>query len=167
VRETYGRVRCNGDGGKEDSMDIVRWDPFKEMEEVTERLGRFFNRPAVRGLGQEALVAADWTPLVDIAETDKEYLVKVELPEIPKEAVKVEIREGVLFIQGERRKETEEKGRRFHRVERAYGKFLRSFTVPQDVEEDKVSADFKEGVLFVKMPKTTVARPKAFEVKVA
>ena len=149
-------------------MDIIRWEPFfKEVEEMSERFGRLFNRSGMRSAAQEALVVADWTPLVDIAETDKEYLVKAELPEIPKEGVKVEIREGVLYIQGERRKEMEEKGQKFHRVERAYGKFLRSFTIPQDVEESKVTADFKDGILFVKLPKTTIAKPKAFEVKVA
>ena len=92
---------------------------------------------------------------------------KTELPEVSKDEVKVEIRDGVLYIRGERRKETEEKGKTFHRVERAYGKFLRSFTMPQDVEEAKVTADFKDGILVVKVPKATVAKNKTFEVKVA
>jgi HSP20 family protein len=148
-------------------MDIVRWDPFKEIEEMSDRLNRVFNRPLMRPAMQEALVMADWTPLVDIVESDKEYLVKAELPEVPKEGVKVEIREGVLYIQGERRKETEEKGRKFHRVERAYGKFMRSFTIPHNVDEAKVTADFKDGILFVKLPKTAMAKAKTFEVKVA
>lgn len=78
-------------------MDSVRWDPFKEIEEVSDRLNRVFNRPLMRPAMQEALVMADWTPLVDIVESDKEYLVKAELPEVPKEGVKVEIREGVLL----------------------------------------------------------------------
>lgn len=148
-------------------MNIVRWDPFKDIEEMSDRLSRLVNRPLTRPGGQEALVVADWTPLVDIVETDKDYLVKAELPEVAKEGVKVDIREGVLYIQGERRQEMEEKGRKFHRVERAYGKFLRSFTIPQDVEETKVTADFKDGILLVKLPKTTIAKTKAFEVKVA
>jgi HSP20 family protein len=148
-------------------MDIVRWDPFREMDEMSDRLDRFFNRRRPRGASQETLLAADWAPLVDIMEADKEYVVKAELPEVPKEGVKVEIRDGVLHIEGERRKETEEKGRKFHRVERAYGKFLRTFTIPQDVEESKINADFKDGMLFVRLPKSTVARPKTVEVKVA
>lgn len=148
-------------------MDIVRWDPFKELEQVSERLSRFLTRPQLRPGEKEALVIADWTPLVDIEETDKEYLVKAELPEVAKTDVKVEIREGVLYIEGERKKEKEEKGRRFHRIERSYGKFVRSFSIPDDVEEAKVMAEFKDGILYVKLPRTTVAKAKAFEVKVA
>jgi HSP20 family protein len=150
----------------------MRWDPFREMEEMTERLGRTFGRPLLAktfpaGGAEEALITAEWAPLVDIAETEKEYVVKAELPEVKKEDVKVMLEEGVLTIQGERRLEKEEKGKKIHRIERSYGKFLRTFTVPRDVDEKKILAEFKEGILTVHVPKAEVYKPKEIEVKVA
>ena len=105
--------------------------------------------------------------MVDIQETEKEYLLKAELPEIAKEDVKVTIEEGVLTLQGERKQEKEEKGKKFHRTERSYGTFLRTFTVPEDADATKVAADFKDGMLRIHLPKTEKPRPKAIEVKVA
>lgn len=149
-------------------MSLMRWDPFRELEEMSERLNRLIRKPFGRLEGQEeALTVADWVPVVDIEESEKEYLVKAELPGVDRADVKVEIEDGVLSIQGERRQEKEEKGRKFHRIERSYGKFVRSFTMPADVDEKKVLANFKEGVLYVHVPKTEAAKPKAVEVKVA
>ena len=153
-------------------MQLMRWDPFREMEEMTERFGRALNRPFFAralpaGGAEEALITAEWAPLVDIEETEKEYLVKAELPEVKKEDVKVTLEEGVLTLQGERRLEKEEKGKTVHRIERSYGKFLRTFTVPRDVDEKKIVAEFKDGVLMVHVPKAEVFKPKAIEVKVA
>lgn len=153
-------------------MQLMRWDPFREMEEISERLNRTLGRPFLgralpAGGAEEALVTAEWAPLVDIEETDKEYLVKAELPEVKKEDVKVTLEDGVLTIQGERRLEKEEKGKKIHRIERSYGKFLRTFTVPRDVDEKKILADFKEGVLTVHVPKAEVFKPREIEVKVA
>jgi HSP20 family protein len=112
------------------------------------------------------MTVSDWTPTVDISETDREYLIKMELPEVRKEDVKVTVEDGVLTIQGERRQEREEKGKKFHRVERSYGTFMRGFTVPDDVDEAKVGAEFKEGMLLLRLPKSEKAKPKAIEVKV-
>jgi HSP20 family protein len=113
------------------------------------------------------LTVPDWAPMVDISETDDEYLVKAEIPEVKKEEVKVRVENGVLTIEGERKQEREEKGKKFHRVERYYGTFLRTFTVPENVDEKKVKAEFKDGVLNVHLPKAEMAKPKAIEVKVA
>jgi HSP20 family protein len=104
---------------------------------------------------------------VDIQETDAEYVVKAELPEVRKDDVKVTVENGVLTLRGERRQEKEEKGKRFHRIERAYGTFLRTFTIPIDADENKVAAEFKDGMLRVRLPKTEKPRPKAIEVKVS
>jgi HSP20 family protein len=112
-------------------------------------------------------VGFDWVPLVDVTETPKEYVIKAELPEIKKEDVKVAIEDGVLTIQGERKTEKEEKDRKVHRIERSYGKFLRSFSVPADVDDKKVLAEFKEGVLVVSIPKAETAKPRVIDVKVA
>jgi HSP20 family protein len=115
----------------------------------------------------DGLFFADWVPPIDVQETDKEYLLNVELPGIKKEDVKVEVLEGVLTIEGERKQEKEEKGKRFHKVERTYGKFVRQFTLPTEVAADKVEAAFKDGMLNVHLPKTAVTKPTSVEVKVA
>lgn len=147
-------------------MALVRWDPFRELEDMSERLNRVFTRPALRPSGKEALTVADWMPTVDISETDAEYLIKAELPEVKKEDVKVTVEEGVLTLQGERRQEKEEKGKKYHRVERSYGSFVRSFTLPESVDEANVKAEYKDGVLSLHLPKTEKVKPKAIDVKV-
>jgi HSP20 family protein len=154
-------------------MSLVRWDPFRELEEMSERLNRAVGGVARSGVaraseaGREALTVPDWAPVVDISETDGEYLIKAEIPEVKREDVKVSVENGVLTMQGERKQEKEEKGKKFHRVERYYGSFLRTFTVPDNVDDTKVRAEFKDGVLNVHLPKTEKAKPKAIDVKVA
>lgn len=146
---------------------LMRWDPFRELEDVSERLNRVFNRPASRTTdGKEAITVADWIPTVDISETEAEYQIKAELPEVKKEDVKVTVEDGVLTIQGERRHEAEERGKKYHRVERSYGSFVRSFTLPDHVDDAKVKAEYKDGVLHLRLPKSEKAKPKAIEVKV-
>jgi len=113
------------------------------------------------------MTVPEWAPLVDIAEDDKEYLIKVELPEVRKDDVKVTVESGTLTISGERKAEKEEKGRRFHRVERHFGRFERSFTIPDNTEADHVKAEFKDGVLRVHLAKSEKARPKQIEVNVS
>jgi HSP20 family protein len=145
----------------------MRWDPFKELEEMEKRLATLFGRVPLRSEGEkEAMTVAEWSPLVDITEDEKEYLIKAELPEVKKEDVKLTIQDNVLSISGERKYEKEEKGKKYHRVERAYGSFMRSFTLPEDADGSKVSAEYKDGVLKVHLPKSEKAKPKAIEVKV-
>jgi HSP20 family protein len=145
---------------------LTKWNPFRELEEMQNRLSSLFGRTPVRGFGEEAMTVSEWTPLVDITEDDKEYLIKAELPEVKKEDVKVTVENGTLTITGERKFEKEEKGKKYHRIERAYGSFMRSFTVPEGAAGDKVSADFKDGVLKVHLPKSAEAKPKSIDVKV-
>jgi len=115
----------------------------------------------------EAITLSAWAPLVDITEDDKAYLIKAELPEVKKEDLKVAVEDGVLTLSGERKFEKEEKGKRYHRVERAYGSFARSFTVPDDADAAKVRAEFKDGVLLVRLEKSEKAKPRSIEVQVA
>src|SRR5581483_111681 len=150
-----------------EAMNIVKWTPFRELEDIQTRLNRFFGELPARKIEDEGLFFADWTPVVDVQETEKEYLIKAELPEVKKEDVKVEMLDGVLTIEGERKQEKEEKGKKFHKVERAYGKFVRQFALPNEVESTKIAAEFKEGMLNVHLPKAAVAKPKSIEVKVA
>jgi len=145
---------------------------MKEMEDLHRRLSSVFDlapfrrNPANTNSGEENMTVPEWSPLVDIVEDDKEYLIKVEIPEVQKDNVKVTVESGTLTISGERRAEKEDKGRKYHRIERFYGSFVRSFTVPDDADDAKVSADFKDGMLRVHLAKTEKARPKQIEVNV-
>jgi HSP20 family protein len=148
---------------------LTRWNPFKDMEETQNRLASIFGLALPRNGngGNESMTIAEWAPSVDISEDDKEWLVKADLPEVKKEDVKVTVENGVLTITGERRFEKEDTGKKYHRVERSYGNFFRSFSLPEGADGGKVAADFKDGVLKVHLPKSESVKPKAVEVKVA
>ena len=150
------------------SLQVTRWNPLREMEQMQNRLASLWNWDPLRGNGhkEESLTVAEWSPRVDIVEDDKEFLVKAELPEMRREDVKVTVEEGVLTITGERKLEKEEKGRRYHRVERSYGTFQRNFTLPNGTDPSKVTAEFKDGVLKIHIAKTEKERPKTIEVRV-
>ncbi|MDX2051616.1 MAG: Hsp20/alpha crystallin family protein [Polyangiaceae bacterium] len=150
-------------------MSLVRWDPFRELEDMTSRLNRIFSTPAhtrAQGGNTDAITVFDWAPSVDIAETAEAFEIKAELPDVKKEDVKVSVDGAVLRIEGERRQEKEEKGKKYHRIERSFGSFLRTFTVPDNVDDTKVQAEFKDGILHVHLPKSEKAKPKSIEVKV-
>lgn len=140
------------------------WDPFRELSEFQNRLTSFFGRSPERR-GEEGALS-QWSPAVDITEDDKEFLVKAELPEVKKEDVHVTLENGVLTIYGERKFEKEAKKKRYHRVERSYGSFTRSFALPEGADASKVRAEFKDGLLQVHMSKSESAKPKSIEVQV-
>ena len=147
---------------------LTRWEPFREMEDMQNRLSTFFTRtPMRRGNGKESITLPEWTPLADITEDDREYVIKAELPELRKEDVKVTVENGVLTISGERKFEKEEKKKKYHRVERGYGSFVRTFALPEDADAGKVKAEFKHGILEVHLPKNEKAKTKQIEVHVA
>jgi HSP20 family protein len=148
---------------------LKRWNRLKELEAFQHGLDSLLGHPpAYRSEGQEEhLAAAEWSPLVDISEDDQEYLIKAELPDVKKEDVKVTAQEGTLTIMGERKFAKEEKSRKYHRVERAYGSFGRSFSLPEDASPAKVSAEFKDGVLTVHLVKDEKAKPQQIEVKIS
>ena len=154
---------------------LVRWDPFKigwnplkDRAELESRLATMFGAQEATGNGgKEALTVTQWSPLVDITENEKEFLIKAELPEMKKEDVRLTVENDVLAISGERKFEKEENGRKYHRIERAYGSFVRSFSLPEGSDGSKVSADYKDGVLYVHLPKSQKAKPKAIEIKVS
>jgi HSP20 family protein len=149
-------------------MNLVKWDPFRELEDMSSRLNRIFGRPLARlDPNSEMLTMVDWTPSADISETDTAYVIKAEIPGVNKEDVKVTLENGMLTIQGERKMEKEEKGKKFHRIERSYGSFMRSFRVPDDADESAVKAEFKDGVLNVTLGKSEKAKPKAINVSVS
>ncbi len=145
-------------------MALVKWDPWREIEDVFDRYSRAAGAP--RTGSQEVVTTGEWAPRVDISETDKEFAIKAEIPDVKKEDVKVTVDNGVLTIQGERKQEKEENGKKFHRVERFYGSFARSFTLPDNVDETKIKATFKDGMLNLQIEKTEEVKPKSIEVKV-
>ena len=147
-------------------MALVRFQPFADdFHALQERIHRIFQDTALSRVGDEAMGA--WAPSCDIYEEGDSIIVKAELPEVKKEDVKVTVENGVLTLQGERKQEKEEKGKKFHRIERSYGSFLRTFTVPLDTDETRVAADFKDGILKIRLPKTEKPRPKAIDVRVS
>jgi HSP20 family protein len=147
---------------------LKRLSQIKDLETFQHNLDNLLRHSAVRhGTEQQATAAVEWSPLVDISEDDQEYLIKAELPEVKKEDVKVTAEAGALTIMGERKFENGEQGKKYHRVERAYGTFGRTFVLPDDANPAKVSAEFKEGVLTVHLMKDEKAKPQQVEVKIS
>jgi HSP20 family protein len=153
-------------------MQIMRrnptWDPFREMDSLTSRMKDLFNlEHRDWSGGRELMSATDWAPSCDVSETEKQYRVQAELPNVKKEDVKVTLEDGVLTLQGERRDEKQKEGEKFHRRELSYGSFLRRFTMPDDGDEAKIEATFKDGMLEIVIPKNKFkpAKAKAIEIR--
>jgi HSP20 family protein len=146
---------------------MIKWDPLRELEDVSSRMNRIFGKISGRSLlDNETLAVTDWMPSVDISETDANYLIKGEIPGVKKEDVSVTIQDGMLTLRGERKQEKEDKNKKFHRVECSYGSFMRSFRVPDDADESAIKAEFKDGMLNVTLPKSAKSKPKAINVSV-
>lgn len=149
-------------------MNLVKWDPFHELEDVSARLNRLFGRtPTHTDHNQDLLALSDWSPSVDISETDTAYLIKGEIPGVNKEDVRISIEDKMLTMRGERKQEKEEKNKKFHRIERSYGSFMRSFRMPDDVDEANIKAEFKDGLLNITLPKSEKAKAKAKAIEVS
>ena len=146
---------------------VTRWDPFREMEDLQKRLTSIFGvAPGRVANGKEDMTVAQWLPLVDITEDDREYLIKAELPEVRKEDVKVTVQDGVLTLAGERRQEKREDTEKLHRIERRYGAFERRFALPEDADEGSISAESRDGVLVIRVPKHKVAHPEPRQIQI-
>ena len=142
-------------------MSLVRWEPFEGMDMLFNRFPLFgFGRPRL-GSGEYF----DWSPTADISETDGEYLIRAALPAVKKEDVKVTYENGVLTLSGERRQE-EQQDEKFHRVESYYGNFMRSFALPDAIEAEAISAESREGVLTIHVPKAKVEAKKLTTIKI-
>ena len=144
-----------------------RWDPFHEMNTLNNQLSElFFGNSGTSAFSRNGSVS-EWVPLVDVIEGDEGYVIKADLPEVSKKDISVKVEEGVLTISGERQAEKVSDERKVHRVERPYGKFIRSFRLSENLDTEKVAAGFKDGVLRVTLPKLPEAKPQAIEVAVA
>lgn len=145
-------------------LSPVRWDPFGEFSTLQERMNRLFEDTT--RMGEEELNTGTFYPAVDIYEGEKEITLKAELPGIDKKDVHVDINDSVITLRGERKIEKENKKENYHRVERSYGIFNRSFTLPTTVDPGKVKANYKDGVLSVTLPRKEEAKPKSIPVGV-
>ncbi len=147
-------------------MTLVSWSPFREFEDIFNRHGALPTRRLLSGKESGERELSTWRPVANISETEKEYLIKAELPEVSKEDVEVTVNDGVITIKGERRMETDEENETQHRIESFYGSFARSFSLPADVDENVIHAESKNGVLKVHLPKAAVETPQAIDIKV-
>ena len=150
-------------------MTIVRWEPFRDMVAVQDRLNRIFDdavRGNLRGGEEDLALDGQWAPSVDIFEQEGNLVLKAELPGIEPKDVDVRVENNVLTLRGERKFESEVKREKYHRVERAYGTFSRSFTLPNVVDTEKIKAEYKDGVLQVTLPQREEAKPKQIQVAV-
>lgn len=148
-------------------MALVRWTPFPELSTMQERMNRLFDdviRSPYRS--DEGFAPAAWTPVVDIYETEKEIVLKAELPELQEKEIEIKVEDNTLIISGERRMEKDVKEENYHRIERSYGSFRRSFTLPHSVDREKIKAGYKDGVLKVVLPKKEEAKPRQIKIDV-
>lgn len=147
-------------------MAIVRFDPFRELSQMQDRINRIFG-DAYRGGDDDSLKRSDWTPAVDIFETSKhEIVINAELPGLKREDIDIRVENNTLTIRGERKHQAEVKQEHYHRVERAYGSFSRSFALPSTVDAEKVAANFLDGVLTITLPMREEAKPRQIQVQV-
>lgn len=146
-------------------MRVIKWEPFRDVDDVFDRFfADAFRRYPRQGAAGHA--AMDWAPLADVSETEGEYLIKAELPEVRKEDVSVTVLDGVLTLSGERRHEKREDSEKLHRVERRYGVFERRFALPEDADESGIKAESRDGVLVIHVPKHKVAQPQPRQIQV-
>jgi HSP20 family protein len=151
-------------------MAIVRWEPFRDLVSLQERMNRLFDE-SFRGInrtsGEEDWVGGAWAPAVDIYEQNGNIVLKAELPGVDPKDVDVRVENNILTLRGERKLDNEVKRENYHRVERAYGTFTRSFTLPNVVDTEKIKAEYKDGLLRMTLPKKDEARPKQISINVA
>jgi HSP20 family protein len=146
---------------------LREWDPLEEWGGVQDRLNRLFEETFGRyPVGKRETLERTWSPVVDIYEEKDSIIVKAELPGIKKDEVSIEIKDNVLTLSGERKYEQETKKENYHRIERFYGKFSRSFTLPETVQVEKVKANYKDGVLEITLPKAEETKPKSIPIKI-
>lgn len=150
-------------------MAIVRWEPFRELLSTQDRFNQLFNQTFSQAFGKESqeLGSRNWAPAVDIYETDHNLVIKTELPGIDPNDVEVRVENNTLFLQGERKFEKNTSEENYHRVERSYGTFSRSFTLPSSVNTENAQAEYKNGILTLTLAKREEAKPKTIKIQVA
>jgi HSP20 family protein len=147
-------------------MAIVRWEPFRDLVTPQRDFDRLFRDAFSSQHGETELSTRSWAPPVDIYETEEAIVLKAELPGVDPKDVEVRVEDNTLYLKGERKFEKEVKEQNYHRVERSYGSFARSFSLPNSISTDQVRAEFKDGLLTLTMPKREEAKPKTIKIDV-
>jgi HSP20 family protein len=145
-------------------MAITRWDPFRDLSMLQDRMNRMFEDAGRGWRGDEPAATTSWSPAVDIYETESDITVQAELPGVARKDITLNIEKNVLTLKGERRFEKETKQENYHRIERAYGGFSRSFSIPAIVDEEKIKADYNDGILKIVLPKREQVKPKQIQI---
>lgn len=147
-------------------MAITRWRPFRDLVSFQDEMNRlfddFFSQPMKRSEWTEGV----WSPSVDLSETKDNVMIKAEIPGMTKDDIKISVQDNIITLKGEKKQEKEEKDANYHRIERNYGSFCRSFNLPTAVKADKIKATYKDGVLQVNLPKTEEVKPKEIPINV-
>jgi len=150
-------------------MRVIKWEPFRDMDDVFNRIiaDTLRRLPVQAGnFAGEAQPAREWAPLADVCENDAEYVIKAEVPEVRKEDVSITVQDGVLTLCGERKQEKREDGERTHRAERHYGSFARRFALPENADEQGIRAESRDGVIVIRIPKQAVVEPQPRQIQV-
>ena len=146
-------------------MRVIKWEPFRDMDDLFDR----FFAETMRRLPQQAAQspqASEWAPLADVSETEGEYLIKAELPEVRKEDVSITVQDGVLTLAGERKQEQREDQEKAHRIERCYGAFARRFALPENADQQGISAESRDGLIVIHIPKQRVVEPQPRQIRI-
>ena len=145
-------------------MAVVRWDPFRDLNMLQDRMNRLFEDANRNWKSDEPASTTTWSPAVDIFETESEIVVKAEVPGMERKDITLNLENNVLTLRGERRFLKEAKEENYHRIERSYGGFSRAFSIPATVDEEKIRADYQDGVLKIVLPKKEQLRPKQIKI---
>jgi HSP20 family protein len=145
-------------------MAIIRWDPFRDLVSIRDKMNRLFEDAVTQRGEEKELVASSWAPAVDIYEDESQLVLTAEVPGLSDKDVEIKIEDNVLSIQGERKLEKETREENYHRIERAYGAFYRSFTLPNYIDQDKIKAEHENGVLKITMPKKAELKPRKVRI---
>jgi len=143
---------------------IIRWDPFRDLVTLREKMNRLFEETFTGRGEKKDLVSGTWSPSVDIYETENAMVLTAEVPGMKEDEIEIKIEDNTLILQGERKFEKETKEENYHRIERSYGSFYRSFTLPNSIDQDKIQAVHENGVLKITMPKRPELKPKKVKV---
>jgi HSP20 family protein len=146
-------------------MRVIKWEPFRDMDDVFDR----FIAESMRHWPRAAAAnrtAQEWAPAADVSETEAEYLIKADLPEVRKEDVSITVQDGVLTLSGERKQEMRAEGEKLHRIERVYGSFARRFALPENADEQGITAESRDGVILIHIPKVKVVQPQPRQITI-
>ncbi len=145
-------------------MNIVRWDPFRDLVTLREKMNRVFEEAFTSRGEEKDLMGSTWSPSVDIYEAENELVLTAELPGVDENDIEIKIEDNTLTLHGDRKFEKETKEENYHRIERSYGSFYRSFTLPRNIDQENIKAERENGILKISLPKKPELKPKKVKI---